>query len=179
MMDARWWMEFHLSDLGRERRIRMKRRQILLWVFVLGLLVGLPGVGCSSKKDVSTASLLNVKDICIGCITYSDAHKGKIPNSLEDIKPYMKGGIVPESPRKPNDFDGPSYIYVEALAGKNFNEFKRPFEYVMVYENPAFCEDEISVGFLDVHVLKMTLETFRQALEDTYKKLGVPMPEGI
>jgi len=156
----------------------MKRWQILFCVFALGLLVGLLGIGCSSKKDVSIASWRNVKDICIGCITYADAHKGKIPNSLEDIKPYMKGGTLPESPRKPKDFDGPSYVYVEALAGKNFNEFKRPFEYVIVYENPAFCQDEISVGFLDVHILKMTLPAFRQALEDTYKKLGVPMPEG-
>ncbi len=49
----------------------------------------------------------------------------------------------------------------------------------MVYENPAFCEDTINVGFLDGYCEVMTLAAFRKALEDTYKKLGEPMPEGI
>lgn len=159
----------------------MKRWQILLWVFALGLLVGPLDVGCSSKKkeeEERAISLINVRVICRGCVKYANAHEGKIPNGLEELKSFLGGMIMLESPRQPEDFDGPGYIYVEALAGRNLNKFKRPFEYVIVYENPAFCEDYVNVGFLDGHEEMMTFEAFRQALEDTYKKLGVPMPEG-
>lgn len=163
----------------------MKQWQILLWVFALGLLVGPLGVGCSSKKKEKeekekerAISLINVRVICRGCVKYAYAHEGKIPNGLEEIKSFLGGMIMLESPRQPEDFDGPGYIYVKALAGKNLNKFKRSYEYVIVYENPAFCEDYVNVGFLDGHEEMMTLEAFRQALEDTYKKLGVPMPEG-
>ncbi|MHC4461671.1 MAG: hypothetical protein ACYS6W_15420 [Planctomycetota bacterium] len=164
----------------------MKRWQILLWVFALGLLVGPLDVGCSSKKKEQEekekargVSLINVRVICRGCVKYAYAHEGKIPNGLEELKSFLGGGILLESPRQPEDFDGPGYIYVKALGGKKFTKLESfPHEYVIVYENPAFCEDYINVGFLDGHEEKMTLDAFRQALEDTYKKLGVPMPEG-
>ncbi|MHC4545719.1 MAG: hypothetical protein ACYTDW_12570 [Planctomycetota bacterium] len=167
----------------------MKRLRVLLWVLALGLLVGPLGVGCSSKKEKEekekeqkekaiAVSLVNVRAICRGCVAYADAHEQRIPNSLEDIKSFLGGMIMLKSPRQPEDFDGPGYIYVKALGGRDFRKFRPAYEYVIVYENPAFCEDYINVGFLDGHEERMTLPAFRKALEDTYKKLGQPMPEG-
>lgn len=168
----------------------MKLQQILLWVLALGLLVGPIGTGCSNKKEeeeqeqkekemASDVSLFNVRVICRGCVAYADAHEQKIPNSLEELKFFLGGRMMLKSPRQPEDFDGPGYIYMKALGGKKLNDFRSLHEYVIVYENPAFCEDYINVGFLDGHEEKMTLPAFRKALEDTYKKLGEPMPEGI
>ncbi|NIP23838.1 MAG: hypothetical protein GWN67_03590 [Phycisphaerae bacterium] len=169
----------------------MHQWRILLWVIALGLLVGITGGGCSSKQEetreekeekektmASDVSLFNVRVICRASVLYADAHQQSIPTSMEDIKSFLKGGIMMESPKKPKDFDGPSYIFVKALDGKKLNDFKAPHEYVLVYENPAFCVDYINVGFLDGHEEKMTLATFRKALEGTYKKLGEPMPAG-
>ncbi len=157
---------------------------------MLGLLVGPLGTGCSSKKEkeeqeqeekkmASDVSLFNVRTICRGCVAYADSHEQKIPNSLEELKSFLGGRILLESPRQPDDFDGPGYIYVKALGGKDLRKFRPAYEYVIVYENPAFCEDYINVGFLDGHEEKMTLAAFRKAMENTYKKLGEPMPEGI
>jgi prepilin-type processing-associated H-X9-DG protein len=168
----------------------MKRWRILLWVLALGLLVAPIGTGCSSKKEneeqeqeekkmASDVSLVNVRAICRGCVLYADAHEQKIPNSLEELKSFLGGRIMLESPRQPQDFDGPGYIYVKALGGRDFRKFRPAHEYVIVYENPAFCRDYINVGFLDGHEEKMTLPAFRQALQNTYKKLGKPVPEGI
>ena len=160
----------------------MKRWQILLWVFALGLLVGAMGAGCSRKRQEvkrSFESLMHVRDIRRACLKYAEGHEWRIPKSLEEVTPYLGGGRVPESPRKPADYDGPSYIYVKALGGRDMGELESTFDkYVIVYENPFFCGDDISVGFLAGRVEKMTSAAFRQALEDTYKKLGVPMPEG-
>lgn len=167
----------------------MRQWRTLLWVVALGLLAGPIGNGCSSKKEkqeeeeqkkmASDVSLFNIRVICKGCVLYADAHEQKIPNGLEDINSFLSGGGMLESPRKPKDFAGPSYIYVKALGGRKLNDFKSPHEYVIVYENPAFCKDYINVGFLDGHEEKMTLSAFRKMLEETYKKLGEPMPEGI
>jgi len=170
----------------------MKRWRILSCVVAMGLLVGAMSSGCSSKNEetreekeekektmASDASLFNIRVICRASVLYADAHQQSIPNSLEDIKSFLNGGIMMESPKKPKDFDGPSYIFVKALTGRKLNEFKAPHEYVLVYENPAFCLDYINVGFLDGHEEKMTLAAFRKALEGTYKKLGEPMPDGI
>ena len=168
----------------------MKRWRVLLWVLALGLLVGPIGTGCSSKKEKEeqeqeekekaiAVSLVNVRAICRGCVLYADAHEQKIPNSLEELKSFLGGRILLESPRAPKDFDGSGYIYVKALGGRDFRKFRPAYEYVIVYENPAFCEDYINVGFLDGHEERMTLPAFRKALEDTYKKLGKPMPEAI
>lgn len=168
----------------------MKLQRILLWVLALGLLVGPLDVGCSSKKEKEeekekakekaiAVSLVNVRAICRGCVLYADSHEQRIPNSLAELKSFLGGMIMLESPRQPKDFDGPGYIYVKALGGRDLRKFRPAHEYVIVYENPAFCQDYINVGFLDGHEERMPLAAFRQALEDTYKKLGEPMPEGI
>ena len=107
---------------------------------------------------------------------YAQENQGKMPANLQDIKSYIGGEDALESPRKPPNFPGPSYIYVEALAGKKMSELKFPEQVVMVYENPDISGNEINVGFLDGHCEKMPPPAFRQALEATYKQLGQPMP---
>ena len=170
----------------------MKRWRILLWALALGLLAGPIGGGCSSKKEKAEqeqeekkqtmerdVSLFNVRAICRGCVAYADSHEQKIPGSLEELKTFLGGRIMLKSPRQPEDFDGPGYIFVKVLGGRDIRKFRPAYEYVIVYENPAFCQEYINVGFLDGHEEKMTLPAFRQALQETYQKLGEPVPEEI
>ncbi len=132
----------------------------------------------SARSNAQGAvSLTNVRQICTGCIMYAHENQGKLPATLQEIKSYIGGEEVLESPRKPPSFAGPSYIYVEALAGKKMDQLKYPEVIVIVYENPAYCRDNIIVGFLDGHSEKVTLSIFKQKLEYTYQQLGQPMPD--
>jgi hypothetical protein len=139
----------------------------------MGALV--PALGTARSEARSTVSLSNIRQISMGCIMYAE-DQGKMPANLQDIKSYIGDERTLESPQKPKDFPGPSYIYVDALAGKKMDELKFPEEIVIIYENPAFSSDEINVGFLDGHCEKMTQFAFRKVLEETYKQLGQPMP---
>lgn len=141
----------------------------------MGALV--PAIGTARSEARSVVSQSNIKQICIGCIMYAGENQDKLPSSLQDIKLYIGGEDALESPRKPKGFPGPSYLYVEALAGKKMGQLKFPEEVVIVYENPAFSGNEINVGFADGHCEKMPLSIFRRRLEDTYKQLGQPMPD--
>jgi len=76
-----------------------------------------------------------------------------------------------ESPSKPKDFDGPSYIYI---SGQNTS---MPPDNILVYENPEFCSDKINVLFIDTHVEAMKPHGFLRELEATYKRLGREMPD--
>jgi len=108
---------------------------------------------------------------------YAQDNQGKFPATLQDIQSYIGNERALESPRKPPTFPGPSYIYVEAMAGKKMDQLQYPEQIVIVYENPAYCHDKIAVGFLDGHSELMSLAVFRRKLEDTYKQLGQPMPD--
>lgn len=78
-----------------------------------------------------------------------------------------------ESPRKPKNFEGPSYIYVP-VEKMNMDGAEK---IVVVYENPEFCKDGVNAGFLDGHVELVKPEAFKKTLEQTYKRLEKPMPK--
>ncbi len=90
---------------------------------------------------------------------------------MEDIESYLNSPSVLESPRKPDDFDGPSYIYI---AGQTMT--MSPAN-VLAYENPEFCYDKITVLFLDGHVESMSRDAFIEVVEATYERLGRPVPQ--
>jgi hypothetical protein len=158
----------------------MKRRRIVLWAFAVGLAAVLLVGGCSRKKSrpqMRLESVAKMRAICVGYLKCSEAHDGRIPGSLAEIAPYMAGGVLPESPRKWEGFDGPSYIYVDAFGGRDYWDVKEPYKSVLMYENPIICKDGISVGFADGHGEWMPLEKFEAALAETYERLGVPPAE--
>lgn len=96
-----------------------------------------------------------------------------LPDSIEQAEKYYRNSRVLESPLKPDDFDGPSYIYVtgHSLAAES------PFKQVLVYENPGYLRDKIAVLFLDGHVEVMTRDRFAEIIGATCKQLGREMPE--
>jgi len=126
------------------------------------------------KGDKEAVSLSNLHQIGLMLKFYSDDHQGKLPSTLEELRPYyFFDGKLPESPRKPKGFVGPDYIYIR----HETPNIKGAARYIVIHENPEFCTDKIGVLFLDYHDRAMSQEEFLKALEETYEHLGKAMPE--
>jgi hypothetical protein len=114
----------------------------------------------------------NLRTIGSACLIYASDYDDKFPPNLQELA--QKTDLSPEtfeSPRKPKDFEGPSYIYISGQTTS------MPPDNIVVYENPEFCSDSINVLFIDTHVETMKPEAFLQKLEETYKRLGREMPD--
>jgi ankyrin repeat protein len=123
------------------------------------------------KPAVSSAHNLHVLGLALNM--WATDNKGMLPKTLEETKAYCPDLKLPESPRKPKGFAGPSYIYV-----RHETPYIRKAAYhILAYENPEFCEDKIAVLFRDFSVRAMSKEEFLKALEETYKHLGKDVPE--
>jgi len=140
----------------------------------LGASILMPALAKARESARQAVSLSNLHQIALCLKLYSDDHNGKLPNTLEETMPnYCPDSKLFESPRKPKSFTGPSYIYIP----HETPNVKKACYYVIVYENPEFCSDKISVLFLDYSVRAMRQQEFLKALEETYKFLGREMPE--
>lgn len=139
----------------------------------VGAAVAMPAFARSREQAQRAASMSNLRQLALSVVMYADDHDGEFPDDLDQAKPYYGGTQVLQSPRKPKSFTGPSYIYVPGHSTSDPSASKS----VVLYENPAFCEDTIVVAFLDGHVEAMKPDAFRQALEATYERLGRDMPE--
>ncbi len=139
----------------------------------VGAGIAMPALARTRKQARRVASMANLKQVALALHMYADDHDGKFPDELEQAKAYYGSPSILESPRKPKGFGGPSYIYVP---GHTANA-TAPGDSVVVYENPAFCDDTITVAFRDGHVEAMKPGAFRQKLEATYQRLGREMPE--
>jgi len=118
------------------------------------------------------ATAMNLRGIGKACLIYANDYDSLPTNLLELAeKNYVRKVDVLESPRKPKDFDGPSYIYISGQTTA------MPPDNIVVYENPEFCSDKINVLFLDGHVEAMKPDEFLQKLEATYRRLGREMPD--
>ena len=124
----------------------------------------------STQGPVAAA---NLSQIGLMLKFYSDDHQGKLPSTLEEMRPYYQDDKLLESPRKPKGFEGPSYIYIR----HETPNIKGAARYIVIYENPEFCRDKIYVLFMDYSVRAMSQEEFLKVLEETYKHLGKAMPE--
>jgi hypothetical protein len=132
-----------------------------------------PAFTKSRDQGKRALSLNNLKQIALACLIYADEHDGKFASDLQQLYPYHRNPKILESPRKPKDFDGPSYIYI---AGLN-RGMQEPWKIIIAYENPAFCSDGICAAFLDGHSESMRPAEFLKLLQATYKQLGRDMPE--
>ena len=119
-----------------------------------------------------TFSAANLRGIGKACLIYANDYEDKFPPNLQELVEKEELPLKTlESPLKPKDFAGPSYIYI---AGQNTS---MPPDNILVYENPEFCSDVINVLFTDIHVEAMKPDAFLQKLEATYKRLGREMPD--
>lgn len=140
----------------------------------VGMGILMPALARAREQARRVVSAANLHQLALCLKMYSDDHEGKFPDDLQQLMgEYIQDRKLLESPRKPKDFDGPSYIYV---AGHSPN-IKEANKYVIAYENTEFCRDIVNVLFLDYHVQAMGQDDFIEALGATYKRLGREMPE--
>jgi hypothetical protein len=132
-----------------------------------------PPLAKAREQGKRSVSLNNLKQIALACIMYADDHEGKFPDNLQKLYPYHRNPKILESPRKPKDFIGPSYIYVAGLKARMPDSSR----IIIFYENPAFCGDKVCAAFLDGHVEALGQTEFLERLKETYKQLGKEMPE--
>ena len=124
------------------------------------------------KGTLSKQPIDNLRAIGKASLIYASEYEDKFPPNLQEL--IAKMDLPPqclESERKPAGFAGPSYIYV---AGQTIEA--KPGS-ILVYENPAFCRDDIYVLFVDCHVELMKPAEFSEALRATYEGLGKPAPQ--
>ncbi len=133
----------------------------------------MPALARAREQARNAVSMSNLKQLGLAVIMYADDHDGKLPENFEQAKQYYRDSKVLDSPLKPKDFDGPSYIYV---SGHTMNAGS-PARQIVIYENPEYCQDTINALFLDGHVERMQRDRFMETLEATYKQLGREMPE--
>ncbi|MHC4538349.1 MAG: ankyrin repeat domain-containing protein [Planctomycetota bacterium] len=122
-----------------------------------------------SKRMVSGTNLSAVGK---ALLIYANDHNDQFPPNLQEL--VGEAELSPkslESPLKPKDFDGPSYIYI---VGQNVRMYPGN---IVAYENPAFCPEGVNVLYMDSHVQWMKPEGFLRALEATHKRLGRRIPD--
>ncbi len=146
----------------------------------VGAAILMPALAKARQQAQRIVSANHIRNILLGLIMYADAHDNKLPASINEelmknmgIDSKEKFQEMLESPQKPKNFNGPSYIYVPIEK----MDMKGADKIIILYENPEFCTDGVNVGFLDGHVEFMKPESFKKALESSYKLIGKPMPE--
>jgi prepilin-type processing-associated H-X9-DG protein len=138
-----------------------------------GMGIAMPALVRTRNQARSVASMAHLKQIGVALIMYADENDGRLPDSIEQTQKYFGDSKILDSPQKPKEFDGPSYIYVKGHSTK----VKAAYRSVIAYENPEYLRDKITVLFLDGHVETMTRDSFLEVMEETYDKLGKEMPE--
>jgi prepilin-type processing-associated H-X9-DG protein len=138
----------------------------------MGLAILMPALNKTKMIAQRVISGTNLKGIGTANLVYANDHEGKFPPNLDilikdcDLDPKML-----TSPRKPDNFNGPSYVYID---GQNEN---CPAGNILAYEQPSFAKDGmINVLFVDGHTAALKKDEFQKELEKTYSNLGRPMP---
>jgi len=135
----------------------------------------MPALSKTKKIAKRTVSATNLKSIGLAGIIYADDHEGRFPSNLDVLVTecdLSRETLV--SPRKPDDFNGPSYILIEGLSIKA----PSPATMVLAYENPSFCDDSmVNVLYVDGHVAVEEKSALKLSLQKTYEYLKKPIPE--
>jgi prepilin-type processing-associated H-X9-DG protein len=139
----------------------------------MGLAILMPALSKTKTIAQRVVSGTNLKGIGTACMVYANDYDDKFPSTLEVL--IEECDLSPEtlvSPRKPDSFNGPSYILVQGLTAA------APPSVVLAYENPVFCNDgKVNVLYVDGHVAAEDKPQVKQALQKTYDYLKKPMPE--
>ena len=144
-------------------------------VAVVALLISilLPSLARARELAKRAVSVSNLRGIGQGCFIYANDHDGSFPANLGVLtdEGMATDGML-NSPR--DEADRVSYVYI---AGQGETNDPRN---VLAYER-IIGDEGTSVLFLDGHAEWMKLEPFKQALLETYQRLGreSEMPEEL
>jgi len=133
----------------------------------LGMGITMPALARTRQIAYRMYSATNLSGIGKACLIYAND-----PPSLEELIDKAElTAISLESRRKPEDFDGPSFVYIPG------QKIDMDPGNIIAYENPAFLTDGTNVLYLDSHVAFLKPDEFLKDLEATYERLEREMPE--
>lgn len=139
----------------------------------MGMAILMPALSKTKKVAQRVVSSTNLKSIGTACMVYANDYDDKFPSNLDVL--IKECDLSPEtlvSPRKPKNFDGPSYILIEGLTTE------APASVILAYENPVFCSDgKVNVLYADGHISVEDKPQAKQALQKTYEYLKKPTPK--
>ena len=78
----------------------------------IGAAVALPAFARTRDQAQRVVSMNNLKQLALASIMYANDNNGQFSQNLEQLDKYIGNKKVLESPLKPANFIGPSYIYV-------------------------------------------------------------------
>lgn len=112
----------------------------------------LPALGKARQAAREIASQAQLSMIGKGLILYSQDNKDFLPEVKTGWETRLtQYGVVPQmvdSPRKPEGWTGPSYIYVPL--SQSIDRVRFPGQHVLMYEDPSLDRDKtVPVLFLD------------------------------
>ena len=138
----------------------------------VGLGVLMPALARVRQTSFRMVSGTNMAGIGKAMLIYANDYDDQCPPNLDELAKMMDlSPKVFESKRKPENFEGPTYIYI---TGQNISMYPGN---IVVYENPEYCSDGINVLYLDTHVEFLTPDEFMNDLRETYRRLDREMPE--
>ena len=140
----------------------------------VGVGVMMPALARAKSQARRVVSISNLRQLSLASILYAEDHNGTLPENFKQMEKYIGTSKVLESPLKPKDFNGPSYILIPGHSTKSGGQ---SWKTIIIYENPQYSEDNINTAFLDGHVEKMQRDRFLEALKATYEQLGREMPD--
>jgi prepilin-type processing-associated H-X9-DG protein len=160
-----WWREgndirVHYEGCG------VQSPSVSVPAVAMGAAIVMPALSKTKKTAQRVVGATNLKQIGLACHVYAE-HDGKFPPTLETL--CETGGLSPkslESPRKPEGFKGPSFIYIAGQAAT-----VSPSQNILAYENPDFAGKQINVLYLDGHVEAVSPEKLEEQLAATRKTL--------
>jgi len=123
----------------------------------------LPSLSRSRELAKRAISVSNLRGIGMACHMYGSDHDGQFPPSLTALveADLIAPGML-QSPRQPDAAE--AYVYV---GGQSRSSDSRN---VLAYEKPV-GDEGTNVLFVDGHVEFLDLESFRQAVRETYARL--------
>ena len=151
----------------------------LVIIIVTVFFAVLPAFQKSTRHPPYTLSLNNLRLIGLGLWMYAEDNNDIFPENLEQIEIYVKNPHrVFNSILKPEDFNGPSYIYVN---GHSFKDAQAKEKYIIAYENTEYLsgykQEQVNFIYLEGYSYRLEKEKFLSELRKTYEHLGKPMPE--
>jgi len=122
-----------------------------------------------SKRLISAA---NVQGTIVCCKIHANEHDGKFPPNMQVL--IDAGEMTPKqlvNPRVKNADAKDHYIYVPGHTEDS------PPDLVVIYENPAYVDEGINIGYTDGPAEFVRGEAALEKVRDTYKRMGLEVPE--
>lgn len=125
-----------------------------LWTFIMVALL-VPAVISARTAAYDVVCLNNVKQLMVASLQYADAHDNTLPETLDQLKPYLGGGKSADTSKMltcpaATDTGRPSYEIV--APGRKLTAVNDPSKTVFLREIQPHPRGRRAVGYMDGHV---------------------------